>query len=174
MLPPRPALAVAFAAALVLAGCASSGGAADGRGPRSGQVRLGTPISSTSTVGTRDFVLRAFADCPAAPCQAESYLVVLSNVGQNALNSAFMGVEFQVDDRSYRWDSGEQGFQVLPNTYGEFLTIGVPRPLFEDIATADAVRVVLGAQEFYLSPGKRRTLAELVERTTAAGDTTAE
>lgn len=167
MTPPRPALAVALAFALSLAGCSSSGGVVDDRGPRSGQVNLGRPISSSSAVGTRDFVLRAFADCDPEPCQAESYQVIFSNVGQNALNSAYTDVEFEVDGRSYRFGTGEPGFSFLPNTYGEFLTAGVPRLLFEDIATAESVRVILGQQEFFLSRGDRRTLVDLLERTTA-------
>ena len=167
MTPPRPALALLLAAAL--AGCAAAGGAADDRGLRSDQIRLGTPISSSSTVGTRDFVLRAFAPCDAEPCAAESYRLVFSNVGQNALNSAYTDVEFEVDGRSYRFGTGEPGFAILPNTYGEFLAFGVPRVLFEDIATAASVRVVLGQQEFYLSPGKRRTLVDLLARTTGDG-----
>ena len=113
-------------------------------------------------------MLRASAECPAAPCAAESYRVVFSNVGQSALRSAFMGVAFEVDGRTYGWDSGQPGFAVLPNTYGEFLSVGVPRVIFEDIATAEDVRVVLGEQEFYLSRGKRRTLADLVARTSGA------
>ncbi|MDT7856895.1 hypothetical protein RQM47_09610 [Rubrivirga sp. S365] len=166
MTPPRPALALVLV--LALAGCASSGGAAGDRGLRSDQVRLGTPISSSSTVGTRDFVLRAFADCSAEPCHAESYRVVFSNIGQNALNSTFPGVTFEVDGVPYRFSTGETGVDILPNTYGEFLTIGMPRALFEDIAAAEAVRVVLGQQEFLLTPGDRRTLTDLVSRTTTS------
>ena len=166
MSPPRPALLLV---ALLAVGCAGPGGAAGDRASRSEQVRLGRPISSSSAVGARDFVLRAFADCAAEPCHAESYRVVFSNVGQNALGSAYTDVTFEVDGRSYRFGTGEPGVRALPNTYGEFLTVGVPRALFDDVARAESVRVVLGQQEFYLSPGKRRALAALVDRTTVAG-----
>ena len=167
MTPPRPALTVLLAATLGVAGCAAGGGGLSDRGPRSEQVRLGRPISAAASVGARDFVLRAFADCEAEPCQAESYEVVFSNVGQNGLNSAYTAVEFEVDGRSYRFGTDEPGFSVLPNTYGEFLSVGVPPPLFEEIATAASVRVVLGQQEFFLSPRDRRTLADLLGRTSA-------
>ena len=163
---PAPAAVLVLAALTALAGCSASGGSLDDRGPRSDQVNLGRPISSTSSVGTRDFVMRAFADCAPEPCQAESYEVIFSNVGQNALNSAFTDVEFEVDGRSYRFATGEPGFAILPNTYGEFLAFTMPRLLFEDLATAESVRVLLGQQEFYLSPGDRRTLADLVDRMT--------
>lgn len=170
MTPPRPALVAALASLTALAGCSGSGGAVDDRGARSEPVNLGRPISSSSTVGTRDFVVRAFADCGPDPCRAESYEVVFSNVGQNALNSAYTDVEFQVDGRSYRFGTGEPGVSALPNTYGEFLRVGVPRVLFEDIASGESVRVVPGQQEFYLSPGDRRTFVDLVERTTVEDD----
>ena len=170
MTPPRPAALLLLAAALAVgpavAGCAGPGGAADDRGERSGQIRLGTPISSPSTSGTRDFVVRAFADCP-GPCHADAYRLVFSNVGQSPLNTSFAGVTLEVDGRTYSWDNGERGFLALPNTYGEFLSVSVPRAMFEDVASAESVRVVLGDYEFYLSPGKRGTLADLVGRTSA-------
>ena len=162
--PPAP-LAALLACTLLVAGCASSGGAAGERGTQSDPVRLGTPISSTSTVGTRDFVLRAVAECAGDPCRAESYRIVFSNVGQSPLRSTFAGVAFEVDGRSYDWDMERPGVSVLPNTYGEFLSVAVSPEVFEDIATAEGVRVLLGEQEFYLSRGNRRTFADLVART---------
>lgn len=170
MTPPRPApllLAAALAAGLAVAGCAGPGGAVDGRGERSGQIRLGTPISAPTASGARDFVIRAFADCAGDPCRAGSYRLVFSNVGQAPLNASFTGVALEVDGRTYSWDNGERDFLVLPNTYGEFLSVSVPRVMFEDVATAGSVRIVLGDYEFYLSPGKRSTLADLAERTAA-------
>ena len=165
MAPSRPAPIVLVLVLVAAAGCASSGGAAGGQGTQSDPVRLGTPISSTSTVGTRDFVLRAAAECAGDPCRVESYRVVFSNVGQSPLRSTFARVAFEVDGRTYAWDVERPGVSVLPNTYGEFLSVAVPPGIFEDIATAEGVRVLLGEQEFYLSHGKRRTLADLVART---------
>jgi hypothetical protein len=162
-----------LAALAVLAGCASSGGGEAAL--RSDTVRLGAPMSSSSAVGMRDFVVRAYANCPgaagaAAPCPAESFRVVFSNVGQNALNSAFMGVSFEVSGGvTYTWDSGEDGFMILPNTYGEFLTIQVPRDDFEAIAQAEAVRVLLGGMEYLLTEGDRRSFVTLLERTATDG-----
>lgn len=117
----------------------------------------------------RDFVVRAYANCPAGAggaCEAESFRVVFSNVGQNAMNSAFMSVAFRVvGGRLYTWDSGKQGFAILPNTYGEFLTIQMPRLFFEDIARAETVRVILGDNEYLLTSGDRRSFVDLLEKT---------
>ena len=154
----------------LLAGCASSGGGESAL--RSDTVRLGAPMSSSSTVGMRDFVVRAYAVCPegaAGTCAAESYRVAFSNVGQNALNSAFMSVGVRVvGGRLYTWDTGKEGFMRLPNTYGEFLTVQMPPAFFEDIARAEAVRVYLGDLEFLLTRGDRRSFVELLERTAGA------
>lgn len=130
-------------------------------------------MSSSSVVGLRDFVIRAYATCPEGaedePCEAESFRVAFSNVGQNALNSAFMSVAFQVNGgRLYTWDTGKLGFTILPNTYGEFLTVQMPRPFFRDIAEAEAVQVLLGDNEYLLTRGDRRSFVELLERTSGA------
>lgn len=155
---------------LVVAGCASSSTGAGDSALRSQTVRLGTPISSASAVGGRDFVLRAFAQCPAAPCEAEGYRLAFSNVGQQALNSTFTVVSFAVDGVDYTFDSGRPGFMVLPNTYGEFLGVSMPAAIFATIAEAENVRVQLGPAEYLLTSGDRRTFRDLLARTGGAAE----